>query len=60
MTGDAVAFAKYDVKTRMTPDHTAFQVRCRVEPDLVGLPGKVLTLDTMRILRCIVDAACWP
>ena len=32
----------------------------RVEPELVGLPGKTLTRDATRRLQFIVHAAGWP
>ena len=44
--------------TLMKPGHTAVQVCCslgRIEPELVGFPGKALSLDVTRMLRF---AAC--
>ena len=38
--------------TLMTPDHTTISALGRVEPELVGLPGKALTRDATRTWCC--------
>ena len=61
MSGDAGAFPECEVNTLITC--VAPPSRCtalgRVVPELVGLPGKVLTRDATRRLRFVVNAADW-
>ena len=44
--------------TLMTPP-SRYTALCRVEPGLIGLPGKALAPDGTRRLRFIVHAAGW-
>ena len=45
----------------MSPDHplSTYAALVRVEPELIGLPGKGLARGTMRRLRFVVHAAGW-
>ena len=59
MTSDAGALPRCEVKTPMTPDHTAFQCTDlgRVESEMVGLPAMALIREATRRLRLFVHAA---
>ena len=61
MSGDAGAFPESEVNMLITPfvPTSRCTALCRVEQELVGLPGKVLTQDAMRRLRFVVHAASW-
>ena len=61
MSGDARALPDCRLKTLVTPNYIALQVRSSdwVELELVGLPVKALTLDARRSFQFIVHAAGW-
>ena len=56
MSCDAVALRKCEVNTLMTPASTCTALG-RVEPELVGFPGKALEWDATQSLWFIVHAA---
>ena len=51
MSGDAGALPMCEVKTLMTPDHTAFQCAAlgMVALELVGLPGKAFIFTLLKL-----------
>ena len=58
MPGDAGTLSEFEVKTLMTPPSSCAAMG-RVEPELVGLPGKTSTRDATKRLRFVVHAAGW-
>ena len=61
MSGYAKKRLDYDVRTLMTPIHTAFQVRSygTVRACILGLSGKAITLVATKKFMCVVQEAGW-
>ena len=58
MSGDAVALFECKVTTLITPPSICTALG-RVEPEMVGLPGKALLRDATIRLWFVVHAADW-
>ena len=61
MSGDAGALSECEVKTLMTPDHTAFQLRSsgKGQTGIGRSSWKAISQDATRRLQLIDHAADW-
>ena len=61
MSADTGALPECDMNTLMTPvsPPSGCAAVGKVEPELFGLLGKALILDSTVILRFVVHSACW-